>query len=66
MESQKIYKTTYEELNKMKKSLNNSQTLTIDFTKLDGRTSETIRTAIVTAINSRMGDVSAAYLGNQK
>ena len=56
MEGQKIYEESYKELSKLKKKISQDQ-LTIDFAKLDSKTSGLLRTTITNAISERSRDI---------
>ena len=56
IEGQKIYEESYKELSKLKKKISQDQ-LTIDFAKLDSKTSGLLRTTITNAISERSRDI---------
>ena len=64
LESKDIYQRSYEELDKITKSLASS-TITINTDKLDTNTKEAIITALRNAIYKRKGEIDSVRLGVQ-
>lgn len=58
MESVKIYQRSYEELQRVRKNLTNTGSITIDFSKLDSTTSEELKSTIEHTVISRCSKVS--------
>lgn len=64
MESKNIYLESVKELNVIKKNLS-TDSVTIDFSKLDSGTAGLLRDEIYKAITSRIGTISQISLGVQ-
>jgi hypothetical protein len=63
MEDQKGYKESYDELVRIKKSINFDQA-TLNFSKMDSKTKETLRVVLTNTINTRQSAI-LNVLGNQ-
>jgi hypothetical protein len=64
LESKDTYQRSYEELEKIKRSLA-SDKITIDVTKLDTNTKQEIITALQNVIIKRKGEIDSVRLGVQ-
>ena len=63
MEDQKGYRESYDELVRIKKSINFDQ-VTLNFSKMDSKTKETLRVVLTNTINTRQSAI-LNVLGNQ-
>lgn len=63
MEDQKGYKESYDELVRIKKSISFDQ-VTLNFSKMDSKTKETLRVVLTNTINTRQSAI-LNVLGNQ-
>lgn len=57
MEGSKIYEESYEELKNLANFIAHTDSITIDFKKLDTESAGAIRTAILDVVNDRLPDV---------
>lgn len=63
MEDQKGYRESYDELVRISKSIASDQ-ITLNFSKMDSKTKETLRVVLINTINSRQSEI-LGVLGNQ-
>jgi hypothetical protein len=63
MESLTTYEKSIEELNKIKKNVN-SDTLTINFNKLDSETTDQLRKAITNVVFKRSSECNSVIMNN--
>ena len=63
MEDQKGYRESYDELVRISKSIANDQ-VTLNFSKMDSKTKETLRVVLINTINTRQSAI-LNVLGNQ-
>jgi hypothetical protein len=63
MEDQKGYRESYDELVRISKSIANDQ-VTLNFSKMDSKTKETLRVVLINTINVRQSAI-LNVLGNQ-